>query len=73
MTTITVPIDRELEDFIKSEIASGRSETKAHVVRYALKQLREERMIEGVLQAQREIKEGKVLRGDLREIIKHMK
>ena len=73
MTTITVPIDRELEDFIKSEIASGRSETKAHVVRYALKQLREERMIEGVLQAQREIKEGKVLRGDLREIVKHMK
>ena len=73
MTTITVPIDRELEDFIKSEIASGRSETKAHVVRYALKQLREERMIEGVLQAQREIKEGKVLRGDLREIIKRMK
>ena len=73
MTTITVPIDRELEDFIKSEIASGRSETKAHVVRYALKQLQEERMIEGVLQAQREIEEGKVLRGDLREIIKHMK
>jgi len=73
MTTITVPIDRELEDFIKSEIESGRSETKAHVVRYALKQLREERALEGIREAERDIKEGRVYRGDLRTILKNMK
>ena len=37
MTTITVPIDKDLENFIESEIKSGKSETKAHIVRYALK------------------------------------
>jgi Arc/MetJ-type ribon-helix-helix transcriptional regulator len=73
MTTITVPIDRELEDFINSELASGRSETKAHVVRYALRKLREERAIAELLEAEKEIREGKVLRGDLREIMKKIK
>lgn len=73
MTTITVPIDKELEDFINSEIESGRSETKTHVVRYALKQLREERALEGIREAEQDIKEGRVYRGDLRTLIEKMK
>ncbi len=36
MTTITVPINKELADFIAEELSRGESESKAHLVRYAL-------------------------------------
>ena len=73
MTTITVPIDKDLENFIESEIKSGKSETKAHVVRYALKQLREERALERIQEAERDIQEGRVYKGDLRKLVTKMK
>ena len=73
MTTITIPIDKDLESFIKSELASGRSETKAHVVRYALKRLSEERALERIQEAEQDIKDGKVYKGDLRKLITKMK
>ena len=70
MTTITIPINKELENFINAELKSGRSETKAHVVRYALKRLAEERALEGIQEAKRDIKEGRVYEGDLRVLAK---
>ena len=45
MTTITVPINEQLQNFIQSELNSGRSESKVHVVRYALQRLAEERAL----------------------------
>lgn len=70
MTTITVPINSELEDFIKSEIKNGTSETKAHVVRYALLRLREERSLERLSEAENDIKEGRVYKGSLKALAK---
>ena len=73
MTTITVPINEELQNFIQSELNSGRSESKVHVVRYALQRLAEERALESLREAERDIKEGKVYKGDLRKIVSKMK
>ncbi len=70
MTTITVPINTELEQFIADEIKSGKSETKAHVVRYALMRLREERGLERLKEAATDIVEGRVYTGSLAVLAK---
>jgi Arc/MetJ-type ribon-helix-helix transcriptional regulator len=70
MTTITVPINAELEQFIESELRSGKSESKAHVVRYALMRLQEERALERLYEAEEDIKKGRVYQGSLRTLVK---
>ncbi len=72
MTTITVPINAELESFIQEELTSGKSESKAHVVRYALMRLREERALERLREAESDIKEGRVYRGSLKTLAKQL-
>jgi len=70
MTTITVPITAELETFIKSELKAGTSDSKAHLVRYALGRLQEERAIMRLQEAETDIKDGRVYKGDLKNILK---
>ena len=70
MTTISVPIPRNLEDFINQMIASGSAETKAEVVRCALRKYAEDEAIASVLKSRQEIKEGKVLSGNLIDLVK---
>lgn len=65
MTTLSVPIPAELEGFINDQVKSRRSPNKAAVVRYALHRLAEEEAVQAVLTAEREIAEGKILRGEL--------
>lgn len=70
MTTITVPITSELESFIESELRAGTSDSKAHLVRYALGRLQEERAIMRLQEAEADIKDGRVYKGGLRKILK---
>lgn len=70
MTTITVPIDTGLQAFIESEIRAGTSDSKAHLVRYALGRLREERALARLQEAETDIKEGRVYQGDLKKLLK---
>ncbi len=70
MITITVPITQDLEDFIKEEVAQGVSESKAHLVRYALARLREERTLARLHEAEDDIKHGRIYKGNLRTILK---
>lgn len=72
MSTITVPLPRDLEDFINNEVSSGRGESKAHIVREALVRLREEKALAGLHEAEADIKEGRVFRGDLSKLLKKM-
>lgn len=73
MTTITVPISKELENFIEEEISGGTSETKAGLVRYALSRLQEERSLSRLQEAEIDIKQGRIYSGDLRTLLKKMK
>lgn len=73
MTTITVPITKELENFIEDEISSGTSETKAGLVRHALSRLQEERALSRLEEAERDIQQGRVYRGALKVLLKKMK
>lgn len=70
MTTITVPITKELQSFIEGELKAGTSESKAHLVRYALGRLQEERAIMRLQEAETDIKEGRMYQGDLKKILK---
>ena len=68
MSTLSVPLSPELEKFIDSQVKSGRAANKADVVRRALTKFSEDEAVEIILQAQREIADGKGLRGDLRKL-----
>ena len=73
MSTLSVPLTSELEKIVNDLVSSGYGSNKADVVRRALKQLSEEQAIVDVLQAERELAQGKVFRGDLRKLIKKFK
>lgn len=68
MTTVTVPLSSELVAHLDNLVAEYGS-NRAAVMRKALERLAEEEAINAILQSQREIAEGKVLRGDLRKIL----
>jgi len=70
MTTISVPITGEQEKFINDLVKSGKAANKAHAVRYAIQRLSEEEAINAVLEGERDIREGRVYRGDLRKLAK---
>lgn len=73
MTTISVPIPAHMEEFINRQIKNGNASNKADVVRKALLRMSEEEAVNDVLEAMKEVSEGKIFRGDLREIAKKFK
>lgn len=64
--TISVPISKEEESFIKERVKSGVSANKAHAIRQAIRALKEEQLLADILKAESE----PTLRGDLRELLK---
>lgn len=73
MSTLSVPLTPEMEKFIKDQVKSGRAANKADVVRRALIAMEEEEAVQAVLISQREVSEGKILRGDLRALLEKIK
>lgn len=73
MSTLSVPLTPQLEEFIKAQVKSGRAANKADVVRRALIAMEEEEAVQAVLISQREARAGKILRGDLRTLMKKYK
>jgi len=69
MTTLSIPIPAELEDFIKKMLKNGRAANKADLVRMALRKMSEDEAVEAILRAEREPS----LRGDLRNLMKKLK
>lgn len=72
MSILSVPLPQHLETFIEDAIRRGVAPTKAEVVRQALQRYAEEQAVEAVLRAMREVKEGKILEGDLDELANNM-
>ena len=73
MSTISVPLPPNLIEFIDQEEKMGNYNNKATLVRKAIEKLQEDALIEAVLQSEKDVAEGKVFRGDLREIAKKFK
>lgn len=68
MTTLSVPLNADLTSFVDSVITDNKAETKAGVVRMALQWFQEHMIIQDVLQAEQDLKDGNVLKGDLSEL-----
>ena len=73
MSTLSVPLTPQLEETINSFVKNGYAPNKAEVVRKALKLLAREEAIMAVLEAERELDEGKGLRGDLDVLAKRLR
>ncbi|KKR70200.1 MAG: hypothetical protein UU13_C0011G0003 [Candidatus Nomurabacteria bacterium GW2011_GWB1_40_7] len=73
MTTLSIPISGDLEKFIERMVRDGKGANKADVVRRALREYKENEVVETILQAQREITLGKGLKGDLRQLMRKIK
>lgn len=73
MTTLSIPVSGDLEKFIERMVRDGKGANKADVVRRALREYEENEALENILKAEQEFKQGKALRGDLRELVKKFK
>ncbi len=69
MPIITVPLENDLFAFVEEEIREGNAETKTQVIRQALRRLREERAFNRLREAESDIREGRLIQGDLRALI----
>lgn len=70
MTTISIPMPKDLLMFIDSIIASGEAENRAQAVRKAVRKMREQIEINDIFEASRQIQQGISYTGDLKEIVK---
>lgn len=72
MSTLSVPMTKYLESFIDDMIRRGLAPNKAEVVRRALIHYAEDQAVEAVLRSEQEAREGKVLKGNLKKLMKKM-
>jgi len=70
MTTITVPLNTELNEFINEQVKLGKVPNKAELVRAAILKYKEDALITELLKAKQEAKEGKLFTGDLDTLAK---
>ena len=70
MTTISVPLNQELDEFIQDMIDNNNAETKSGVVRMALRKLKEEQLIKEIIEARDSVKKYGTFSGDLDELVK---
>ena len=73
MSTLSVPLTPKLEETINGFVKSGYAPNKAEVVRKALRLLAREEAVLAVLEAERELDDGKGLRGDLDVLAKRLR
>ena len=68
MTTISVPLTPRVEKEL-NELVEITGANRAAVIRTAIERYREEEAVNALFQSEREIVDGKILRGDLRAIL----
>ncbi len=72
MSTISVPLSTELDEYVTTAVRRGDAASKADLVRRALRRYAEDEAINVVLRSQQEMREGKVIYGNLRKILKKL-
>ncbi len=72
MTVLSVPLSGELEKAVQHLVELGYANNKAEVARKAILRAEEEMAVSTVLESEQCIKEGKILKGNPREILKKL-
>ena len=70
MSTVSVPLKPNMEKALNDLIKQGYGDNKASLIRMAIERLIEDQAVFSVLHAEQEVAEGKVLKGDLRKLLK---
>jgi len=73
MTTISVPMPKDLLQYIDSVIKSGEADNRAQAVRKAIRKMREQTEVNDILEASHQIKIGVSHTGNLSKILKKRK
>lgn len=73
MSVLSVPLTAKLKETVNQLVESGVASSKAELVRKAIESFAEYQAIQDVLRAERELKDGKILHGDLDKLIKKFK
>ena len=73
MSTISVPLPAALDEYVTNAVRRGDAASKADLVRRALRRFAEDEAINNVLRSQQEMREGKVIYGDLRKVLKKIR
>lgn len=69
MSTISVPLSPKLQGHLDTLVANGVGSNRADVMRRALEKFSEDEAVNAILMAEREVNQGKILRGNTREIL----
>ncbi len=69
MANVSVPLSSELQEKLDTLVSEGAGANRADVMRRALEWFAEEEAVNAVLKAEREVHEGRILRGDARSIL----
>ena len=72
MGTISVPLTAKLEETMDNLVLVGHGSSKADIVRRAITAFAEEQAVLAVLRSEQEARECKILKGDLRKLVKRM-
>lgn len=70
--TLSVPMTPGLSKKLDAIIESGVASNKADAARKAIEYFAQEQAIAAVLKAEKEVKEGKILRGDLDKLVEKL-
>ncbi|MEK7185262.1 MAG: hypothetical protein AAB726_01440 [Patescibacteria group bacterium] len=65
MTTISIPINNNLNEYIDEQVRLGNASSKAELIRRAIIKFKNDEFVSSILEAEQEIKDGKILTGDL--------
>ena len=68
MSTISVPLSKDLLAHL-DQLVADTGATRAAVMRKALEKLAEDEAVEAVLRAEREVSQGKILRGNIKKLL----
>lgn len=73
MPTLSIHLTPKLEETIDGFVERGYASNRVEVVQKAIEILAKEEAISAVLEAEREVTEGKILKGDLQKLMKQIK
>ncbi len=69
MSNISIPLNPELAEMLNQYIVKNNVTSRADIVRKALYEFLENEAVMSVVRSEQEIKEGKIIRGDLKDIL----
>lgn len=72
VAVLSVPLTQDLAQKIDKMVNDGVAANKAEAARKAIEYFAEEQAVQAVLKAEKEVREGKILRGNLKELAKKL-